>query len=123
MERGSHNREGSKLSSQFVGRLSRLRGQQPVRAVLLLRIEPPARAGRARTDRQRAISGIRQSAQRSLVDIDAILERHGGRRLAPLPDALGSVPIETTAAGIAALAGCDHVKAILEDQAIHPLPA
>ena len=60
----------------------------------------------------------RKSAERALTDIDAILKRHDGRRLARRPNALGSVPVETTAAGIKALASSRWVQAILEDQPI-----
>jgi hypothetical protein len=39
-------------------------------------------------------------------------------RKATIKNALGSIPVETTARGIAALAASEHVKAILEDQPI-----
>jgi hypothetical protein len=53
-----------------------------------------------------------------MTDIDSILKRHDGRRLARRPNALGSMPVETTAAGIKALASSRWVQAILEDQPI-----
>jgi hypothetical protein len=40
------------------------------------------------------------------------------KKLTTNPDALGSISVETTAAGIAALAASEHVKAIIEDQAV-----
>jgi hypothetical protein len=52
-----------------------------------------------------------------LGEIDGILERFDGKRSADV-NALGSIPAETTARGIAALAASEHVKAILEDQPI-----
>ena len=52
-------------------------------------------------------------------DIDEILKKHDGRRLARRPDALGSLPVETTAAGIRALARSRWVQAVFEDQPIH----
>jgi len=113
----SRNRGNVKLSEPFKVRLSRLGSRAKIRAILLLRTGavPPG------VGRREAVAALRESAQQGLRDIDAILERHGGRRLAEAPDALGSVPIETTADGITALAGCEHVKAILEDQAIRAL--
>ena len=50
--------------------------------------------------------------------VDEVLARFGGRRLSDAPDALGSLPVETTCAGIHALAECDGVSAVLEDQPI-----
>ena len=113
----SRNRGNVKLSEPFRARLNRLGSRTKIRAILLLRTGavPPGVA------RGEAVATLRQSAQQGLGEIDAILERHGGRRLAEAPDALGSVPVETTAGGITALAGCAHVKAILEDQAIRAL--
>ena len=58
---------------------------------------------------------------RALEAVDAILQRVGGKRLASGPDALGSIPVETSPIGIRALAGCEAVKAVLEDQEIRPV--
>jgi hypothetical protein len=103
-----------KLSPPFKARLSRLGDKAKVRAIVLLRTDavPPGAA------REEAVRAVRQSAHRRLVDIDAILERYGGRRLAEAPDALGSVPVEATAQGILALAASEQVRAVLEDQAV-----
>jgi hypothetical protein len=119
----NHHPGDGKLSPQFKARLNRLGTQHKVRAILLLGTKLPEKAPGRRADRRTAISAVHRSAERSLVDIDAILERYGGHRLAPAPDALGSIPVETTVDGITALAGSDHVKAILEDQAISLLPS
>ena len=73
-------------------------------------------------DRHANIELIRKSAETVLPNIDGILERFDGKRLANV-DTLGCVPIETTVAGIKALAASDHVKAILEDQPISLLSA
>ena len=58
------------------------------------------------------------AACRCIAGISGVLELHGGRCLADAPDALGAVPVETTVAGIKALAASKHVKAILEDQPV-----
>jgi hypothetical protein len=57
-----------------------------------------------------------------LPDLDHILERFDGKRLGTSLDALGCIPVETTAEGIYALAASKHVKAILEDQPISLIP-
>jgi hypothetical protein len=73
---------------------------------------------RLRSERRAAIAATREAAESSLPDIDQILQRFGGKRLASHIDALGCISVEATAAGIAALAGSEHIKAILEDQPI-----
>jgi hypothetical protein len=57
-----------------------------------------------------------------MVDIDRILEHWGGRRLADQVDALGSVPVEATAAATRELAASECVRAIILDQVVSALP-
>lgn len=109
-----------KISREFTARLDRLGPQQKVRAIVMLRTKDAggvATQRRSRANRQATIEAIRQSAEQALVDIDGILARFKGKRLANV-DALGCIPVEATAPGIAALAASEHVKAILEDQPI-----
>jgi hypothetical protein len=89
--------------------------------VLLRTGQTSSRSGKrqSRSEREAAVKAARKSAERALPDIDSILKRHDGRRLARRPNALGSMPVETTAAGIKALASSRWVKAIVEDQPIH----
>ena len=63
----------------------------------------------SRAERKAAIEAVRTSAEQALGDIDHTLQRFGGARLAARPDALGSIPIETTVAGIQALVGSERV--------------
>lgn len=101
--------------------LGRLGPDQKVRAIVLLRLHgsPRGLAGRGSSrERQAAIKAVRQESEPAVRDIDKILQRFKGTRLATHADALGSVPVETTPAGISALAISEHVKAILEDQPI-----
>jgi hypothetical protein len=112
----------SKLSTEFSARLAKARSKEKVRAVVML-VGPdtpaqPAGARPTREARQATIAAVRSSAEKALEDIDRLLERYGGRRLSEEPTALGTVAIESTPAGISALARSEHVKAILEDQAI-----
>lgn len=114
----------NKISSEFAARLDLLGPKETVRAVVLLcaeNAEKPTARRQSRTERQAAVRAMRTSAGQALGDIDEVLERFGGHRLAESPDALGSIPVETTAAGINALAASEWVKAVLEDQTIHPI--
>ena len=61
---------------------------------------------------------VRQAGSAALDSIDKILAGHDGKRLANGAGSLGTVPVETTAEGIRALAESDQVKAILEDQKV-----
>src|ERR1051325_5481186 len=102
-----HTNEASqttKLSPNFVARLDRLGPQQKVHVIVMLRAKDTGiktTQPRSRADRQATIEAIRQSAEPALRDIDRILERFDGRRLAEV-NALGSIPVEATARGIAA---------------------
>ena len=121
----SHSPHQAKLSPAFTARLARLTPQQTVRAMVLLRCDvggdPIApRAVRA-AGRQVLIEALRHAAAPALLELDQTLERYHGKRLAASVNALGAVPVETTAAGIHALAAASYVTAILEDQTISPL--
>ena len=111
----------AKISPEFASRLNRLGRRDKVQAVVLLRTgdaAKPSRKRQSRAEREAAVEAIRSSAGQALVEVDDILERFDGQRSADSPDALGSIPIETTAAGIKALASSEWVKALLEDQPI-----
>ncbi len=120
----SHRNEDpqkDKISTEFEARLNRLGSHQKVRAIVMLHFKDAgkARARRqSRVKRQATFNAILESAEAALPEIDEILERFEGRRLAPSVDALACVPVETTTAGIIALAASKHVKTILEDQPI-----
>jgi hypothetical protein len=110
-----------KMSRQFSARLSRLKPDAKLHAIVLLGGDASGASEQTRqTNRQRraAIANIHESATEALKEIDQILRRFGGRRLSDQPTALGSVPVESNPAGIAALANSTHVRAILEDQQI-----
>ncbi len=114
-------RRAKKISSEFSTRLARLGPGDKVHAFVLLRTgETSNRSGKrqSRAERNAAVKAARKSAEQALTDIDTILKRHDGRRLARRPNALGSMPVETTAAGIKALASSRWVQAVLEDQPI-----
>ncbi len=101
--------------------MARFGSERKVRAVVLLQTKGAANRGARRQsplERGVAIETIRKSAQQALVEIDSILKRFGGRRLAETPDFLGSIPVETTPAGINTLAESKLVNAILEDQKV-----
>ena len=111
----------SKISPEFSARLKQVGPQQKVRAVVFLNNnENPQSAGRrqSRVQREAMINQKRQSAEPALKVIDGILDRYDGKRLTENVNALGSISVETTVAGITALADTKHVKTILEDQSI-----
>jgi len=118
LERLKEEVRPAKISRELAARLSRLRPEQPVRMIVMLDTGAAEPAGRSRARREAAVSAVRQAADAALPDLDEILKRFGGRRLAAHADALGCVPVEATPQGIAALAGSEHVKAIFEDQPI-----
>jgi hypothetical protein len=108
-----------KISPEFAARLERLDSHQRIRAIVFLQIpgsEATSRRRRTRSDREVAAERVRSATAEYLAEIDAILKRSGGRRLAERPDALGSVPVEATARGLVALAASEHVTAVLDDQ-------
>jgi hypothetical protein len=114
-------RRSKKISSEFSTRLARLEPRDKVHAFVLLRTGGTSSSSKrqSRAERKAAVEAARKSAERAMTDIDSILKRHDGRRLARRPNALGSMPVETTPAGIKALASSRWVKAILEDQPIN----
>lgn len=110
-----------KISPEFASRLDRLEPREKVQAIVLLRtaeIDSSSSRHQNRTERAATVEAMQHAAEQALANVDGILERHHGQRLAESPDALGSVPVETTAAGIKALASSRWVKAVLEDQSI-----
>lgn len=118
---GRHHLPGTKISDEFAARLKRLAPGEKVRVILMLDTPDASSAsegGPRRRNRQEARDLIHNSAERALGDIDGILKRFDGQRLAESPSVLGTIPVEATAAGIAQLGACKHVKAILEDQPI-----
>ncbi len=111
--------QDGKISPGFAARLDRMAPKQRVRAVLLLDTGVTARNGAKRqspVERQRMVEETRRAAEEALGQIDSILRQHGGERLEGGASALGSVPVETTPEGIQALAGSEHIRAVLEDQ-------
>jgi broad specificity phosphatase PhoE len=109
-----------KISPELASRLRRLEPGQQMRVVLFLETPPPpAQTTRQTPDaRQEGIEAVKQLAQRALSGIDRILADHGGKRLSKGPNALGSLTVETTAAGVSALAHSKWVKSVVEDQPI-----
>lgn len=112
----------SKVSPGLASHLEHLEPGEKVRVIVMLRTEGAGKGRRSRSssaERQAAVEAMKESARNALGEVDRILERFHGRRLAEDPDALGSVAVEATAAAIRALARSRTVKAIMEDQAIH----
>jgi hypothetical protein len=104
-----------KISDAFGTRLSHLNPDRRVKAVVILR---NGRQSDSTILRHRKVRQVRDSAGEVLKYIDEILDRFNGHRLAAKPNALGYIAVETTPAGIRALANSEHVRAVLEDQPI-----
>ncbi len=122
MARAGRKRQKGKISSQFASRLAQLPSGARIRAVVLLKAPAGRQVAGRRVERAAELARVRTSATGSLADIDAILGQFGGRRLRDGPDALGSLPVEVTVDGLAALARSERVMAILEDQPAGLIP-
>jgi hypothetical protein len=101
----------SKISAALEERLSRLGATDTLRAIVLLAL-PEADRTLGRAERVRE---TKDAAAVAVREIDDILAQAAGRRTGE-PNALGSIAVETTVAGIRALARSEQVRAILEDQ-------
>ena len=111
-----------KISPALAARLGDRNGDEPFGVILSLDVLP--RRDRPAVSREQRAAAVAATAQRAapvLAAIDAALAAHGGRRRADRVSLLGTVPVETTVAGIYALADLDGVRAILEDQPLHKL--
>jgi hypothetical protein len=74
-------------------------------------------------ERRAAATAQQESSRKVLHCVDSVLESSGGKRLQDQPNALGTVLVETTPAGVEELARVDVVKAVMEDQGISLLSA
>jgi hypothetical protein len=93
-----------------------------VRVIVLLQvqsIEQMAGKRQSRLERQATIQSVRESAAQVFANIEGIIQHFEGHSLVDRPDALGSIPIEITPAGIEALAKSEAVKAVMEDKSIY----
>jgi hypothetical protein len=90
-----------------------------IRATVLLNVGQTERArGRRQStaEREAAVAETKAGAAELLPEIDRLLGEVGGRRLSQAPDALGTILVETTRAGLRRLSASSCVKAVLEDQ-------
>ena len=110
-----------KISTEFASRLANFDPQQKITIIVLLNTKDTVnnKAKRqTRTERRIAIEAMKKSADLALRDIEPIIEKYGGQKLANKPNLLGSIPVEITVAGIKALCKSESVKAIMENQKI-----
>ena len=110
-----------KISPELDRRLSALPTNGKIHAIVLL--DATAGLGVAkrrptRAQRGKTLQLLQANTEQLLPEIDSILANFSGHRLADQPNALGSLPVEATEAGIRALAASDRVKAIVEDQQV-----
>lgn len=113
-----------KISPEFERHLAIRDPGSTVQAVLLISV-PSGKTPSSRQDRiakrGEMKDRLQAAAESALSEIDQVLARFGGRRLADSVNALGSLPVETTPAGIRALADTSGVQAILENQRVLPV--
>lgn len=112
----------AKISPGFAARLEQLGPEEEVRAIVMLRTDttkPGLKSRPTKKARRASLKSTREAVTVVLPVIDRILKRHHGKRLTSDIDALGAVPVITTPTGINALTGSEHVKAIIEDQALY----
>ncbi len=110
----------AKISFEFAKRIEGFGKHDLVRAIVTLAIPAagtPDVARNRRARRNEVIAKRRDPSKTSLDALDAALALHGGKRLGGTT-LLGTVPVETTPAGIDALAALDSVRSIMEDQPI-----
>ncbi len=110
-----------KISPEFLEHLNRLSPEQTIRIIAMLLTKSrkqPSKVRLSPIERDATMKAVLKSGEQAIIEIDAILDQYGGRKLASNPNALGCIPIETTARGIKALATLDKVKAIMEDQPV-----
>lgn len=113
----------NKISPEFAARLTQLEPQEKVRVIVLLELkEAENNTGKrqSRSERKATIKALQKSTEQSLENIEPIVKHFKGYLLSQRPDLLGSIPIEIAAAGIDALAESNAVKAVIEDQEVHP---
>jgi hypothetical protein len=118
MARRSSEPPKAKISPEFARRLARLAPHAMARAIVLLDTGPalaPTPGRPSKAVRKEIAEAIRTAAAPALTEVDRLLERSGGR-LAPGPDLFGSVAVEAPVSALMALAGSEHVRALLEDQ-------
>lgn len=110
-----------KISPEFAARLASLNSKDRIRVLVFLRVRSGDRDREKRLtpeERKAQIEAVRAAAEESLDRIRPILERHGGKILDESPSLMGTIPVETTVAGVYAICESDAVEAIVEDQAI-----
>ena len=122
VEQQDQGHPGLKISRELAARLDRRKPDELMRAVVMLFIGRPATAtGRRalRANREKLLDAREDAVRAALDDIEHVLHRHGGHRIPGTEiGALGSIAVETTPAGIRALAECPGVRTVLEDQTV-----
>jgi len=116
------NADTAKISPQLHQRLDNLSAGDTITAIVMIRTPhhdqgPEKRPEKRlpRLARQALAADVIEAARAALGEIDEILAHHDGERLGE-PNALAAIPVETTRAGILALAESRHVTAIVEEQ-------
>jgi hypothetical protein len=121
MPRQSGKLPKCKISAELARRLVQLSPDSMGRAVVLLDTgqSPAAAPGRpSKAARKEIAKAIQIAAGVALAEVDRLLGRSGGRRLASGPDVFGAIAVEAPASALLDLAGSKYVRALLEDQPV-----
>ena len=118
-----HDSHQPKISPEFAARLDSYPHTAKVRIIVLLQSASQQMTNNSRRqnrlERKAALRAMQDSVKESWQTIDRLIQDFDGKKLAPKPDAFGSISIEITPDGVRALAKSDAVKAIIENQTIY----
>ena len=120
MARRDERKQEDKISTEFAARLREKPAEAAVSVLVIVGGPVSSRPGgrRSRAARRAAIKELRQRTEAALRDIAAVIEAHGGRVTFSTSGVLGAVGLQTSVAGVWALAESASVKAIKDDQPI-----
>jgi hypothetical protein len=113
--------QNAKVSPNLVSKIDLLPHGAIVRAILLIDNHddlPSTSGNKMRYPRRSLTAAVSRSQKGVLTKLDGILKQYGGQRLSERPNILGGIVVETTSAGVLALADSKYVRAIFEDQPI-----
>jgi hypothetical protein len=116
----AHPRPDGRIGPELDRRL-RASGPDDRLRVVLLVAAPAGAVARRRHRRAETGARIQAAAHDLLPAVDSLLIAHGGARLSAEATVLGTLAVETTPAGVQALARLPAVEAVLGDQELVPV--
>jgi hypothetical protein len=117
----AHPRPDGRIGPELDRRLRASRPDDRLRVVLLVAAAPAGAVAPRRRRRAETGARMRAAAHDLLPAVDSLLTAHGGERLSAEATVLGTLAVETTPAGVQALACLPAVEAVLGDQELVPM--